>query len=245
MTTISVVSAPVPTLSISGNTLLCKPAINSTNLTASGASSYAWNNGFTSANVYLTPTITTVYSVTGTQSPCSSTKTISVLVSSAPTPTITSSSPSVCVGQTATITVVGGVSYLWNNNSTSNSVVITPTVTGNPVLMVTATNSVGCSFTSAFTQTVVNCSIGLNELEWNEASIFPNPMSNSLTINLSEGLVNKANIELYDAVGRLVIKESLANAHNTINVSNLQDGIYIYKISSSGSSLKVGKLVKN
>lgn len=245
MTTISVVSAPLPTLSISGNTLLCNPAINSTNLTVSGASSYVWNNGFTSANVYLTPTVTTVYSVIGTQSPCSSTKTISVVVSSAPTLTITASSPSVCVGQTATITAMGGVSYLWNNNSTNNSVVITPTVTGNYTLIVTATNSVGCSFSSGFTEPVVNCSIGFDELRINEATLYPNPMNNFLTISINESLVNKTNIEIYDVTGKLVIKENLISITNTINVSDLNDGIYIYKIFVGKNSTKMGKIIKN
>ena len=244
-TTYSVISAPIPTLSVSGNTLLCKPAINSTSLTASGASNYVWSNGFNSTNVYLSPTVTTVYSFTGTTGYCFSTKTVSVLVSAVPVTTISSSSPSVCVGQTATITANGGLTYLWNSGSTSPSIVITPTVTGNYTVMVTITNSVGCSLSTVVTEASVNCTMGFEELGINKVTLYPNPMNNFLTININESLINKTNIEIYDALGKLVIKENLIEVTNTINVSYLNDGIYLYKVVKGENPIKMGKIIKN
>lgn len=72
------ITAP-PTLSLSGNFTLC-PGATAT-ITASGASSYSWSNNGTSASVVLSPSATTVYSVTGSyvNTTCTSTKTLSVV----------------------------------------------------------------------------------------------------------------------------------------------------------------------
>jgi len=42
---------------------------------------------------------------------------------------ILASSPSLCVGQSATLNVVGANSYTWNTSATTNSIVINPTIT--------------------------------------------------------------------------------------------------------------------
>jgi len=81
-----------------------------------------------------------IYSITiaatnGTVSTCAATQTIQVLQ----TPVVTAiSSPSaICVNNTATLTANGASSYLWNDNSTSSNLVLSPstnvtyTVTGN------------------------------------------------------------------------------------------------------------------
>lgn len=60
---ISSTSAPNVTAS-SSNTLLC--AGQSTTLTANGASTYSWNTSGTTASIIISPTVTTTYTVTGT-----------------------------------------------------------------------------------------------------------------------------------------------------------------------------------
>lgn len=53
-----------PTTTISGNTNICKGS--TTSITASGASSYLWDNGASTTSISVSPTITTGYTVTGT-----------------------------------------------------------------------------------------------------------------------------------------------------------------------------------
>jgi hypothetical protein len=74
--------APPPPINVSGNYTVCQG--NSTTLTASGAISYSWNGGSVTPSLVVNPSITTVYTVTGTytNSSCTSTKTISVIVNS-------------------------------------------------------------------------------------------------------------------------------------------------------------------
>ncbi|MBS1635850.1 MAG: hypothetical protein JST26_07985 [Bacteroidetes bacterium] len=107
----------LPTVAISNPT----PSIcigNSTTLTASGASTYTWNpGGATTTSISVSPTVTTVYTVTGTSSAgCVKTATSSVTVNSLPTLTITNSPTITCTNTAVVITsttTASGPSYTW------------------------------------------------------------------------------------------------------------------------------------
>ena len=58
---------------------------NTINIYASGANNYSWNTGATTAQIQDTPTITTTYTVTGTNAPgCTDVTTITITVSDCP-----------------------------------------------------------------------------------------------------------------------------------------------------------------
>ena len=68
-----------PSLSISGNFTIC--AGEKATLTISGATSYTWNNSSTGTTTVLSPTFTTIYSVTGTgTNSCKSNKLFTITV---------------------------------------------------------------------------------------------------------------------------------------------------------------------
>jgi hypothetical protein len=71
--------SPPPPLNLSGNYTIC-PGISST-LNVSGANSYTWSTGVVSNSISLSPSVTTVYSVTGSFSntSCTSLKTFTVV----------------------------------------------------------------------------------------------------------------------------------------------------------------------
>lgn len=79
---LTVTVVPQPTLSISGNTLLCLG--ESASLTVNGASNYNWSNGNSNPLLIVSPNTTTSYLVQGTTSlgSCTSTETVMVYVSS-------------------------------------------------------------------------------------------------------------------------------------------------------------------
>ncbi|MDI1356499.1 MAG: T9SS type A sorting domain-containing protein [bacterium] len=71
---------PVPTISISGKSVVCYG--QSTTLTANGAVNYQWSNGFATPSIVVTPTGLSSFSVVGSTgtSPCSSNASITVNV---------------------------------------------------------------------------------------------------------------------------------------------------------------------
>ncbi len=141
---VNVNAAPSVTVS---NATICRGS--STNLTATGATTYSWNTGATTASISVTPTITTNYTVTGTSTGCTNTKTLSVTVN--PTPTVAVSSATVCRGTAANLTASGATTYSWNTGATTASISVTPTTTTN--YTVTGT-SIGCTNTKTLSVTV-------------------------------------------------------------------------------------------
>jgi len=118
----------------SSPTTLCSG--NSATLTVNGATTYTWNPGaLTGSNVVVTPTASTVYSITSNAVGCSAT-TLSLTVNQ--TPTITVNSGAACSGASFTMTPSGASTYTFS----SGSAVVTPTA--NASYSVTGTSSLGC-----------------------------------------------------------------------------------------------------
>ncbi|MGZ3920903.1 MAG: LamG-like jellyroll fold domain-containing protein, partial [Bacteroidia bacterium] len=88
-----------PTMNVTGNLNICIG--NNTSLMATGANTYSWSNGVTTANIIVSPTVTTSYTVTGTNSAnCSSSVIKTVNVSSNIAPVISVAGPGQsCQGQ--------------------------------------------------------------------------------------------------------------------------------------------------
>ena len=124
---------PLPVLSISGLLTLCYG--DSTLLSASGASSYTWNNGSNAPTTLVSPTVTTIYSVTAMSSlGCSGSKMDSVIVNPLPV-ILVSGASAICSGDSATWNLSGASSYTWNNGSYLSTLVLSPTVSSNYTVM--------------------------------------------------------------------------------------------------------------
>ena len=119
-------------------------------LTASGASTYTWSNGSTTASVTVTPASTSVYTVNGTDlNGCVNSFTTQVTVNALPL--VTANSPSVCVGGTATLTASGAASYTWSTTQTAATITVSPAVTTNYTLSGTDLNGCSNSYTATVT----------------------------------------------------------------------------------------------
>jgi len=120
-------------------------------LSASGASTYSWNNGITN-NVAFPAVSTTTYTVTGTDvNGCTATDQVTVTINASPT-VIASSVPTViCQGASIVLTGSGASTYTWNNGVT-NGVAFTPSST--QTYTVTGTDAIGCTDTDQITVTV-------------------------------------------------------------------------------------------
>lgn len=122
----------------------------SVTLTATGATTYTWNNWVVN-NVAFTPNITKTYTVNGTDANgCKGSDQVVVTVNQ---PLINAGSDqTICTGQQATLTATGATSYTWTSGIT-NSTPFTPTAT--QTYSVSGTDVNGCSGTDAVTVTLV------------------------------------------------------------------------------------------
>ncbi len=153
----SLVTATTPTPTVCAGT---SAAINAT-----GAAYYSWSpstglNSTTAASVAATPTVTTIYTVTGTDIyGCVSSTARQITVNPIPVLTVSPTTASICLGSSRTLSVSGGVSYSWSpavtfNNTAGSSVTVSPSAS--TVYTVTGQNAAGCTSSSTFVANVIS-----------------------------------------------------------------------------------------
>jgi gliding motility-associated-like protein len=153
---VNVSQLPAAAISITGALNYCQGG--NTTLTATGGSSYVWNDAGNSTTASITVTQGT-YTVTATDAN-TCTGTAAATVTELPQPVINiSGNLSYCVGGNTTITASGAANYLWNDagNSTTASITVaqgTYTVTGTDVSSCSATASVVVTENAAPTVTI-------------------------------------------------------------------------------------------
>ncbi|MGP8217764.1 MAG: T9SS type A sorting domain-containing protein [Bacteroidia bacterium] len=141
----------LPDITITSNPGDTVCAGGSVTLTASGASTFVWNNGI-SNGVAFTPASSDVYGVTGTDSNgCNNSAQVTITVNNLPVITGAVSPQTVCQGNPVTLNGNGGVSYNWSGGVT-NSVPFTPAISGS--YTVTGTDAAGCTNTDVVEVTV-------------------------------------------------------------------------------------------
>jgi gliding motility-associated-like protein len=127
---------------------------SSTTLSASGGTTYSWNNGLLGIgnNLSVSPSITTTYTVVGTNAAgCTGTDALIVTVN--PLPTVNAGQDqTVCAGTAVTLSGAGASTYSWNN-AVTNGVAFTPTTT--TTYTVTGTSTANCSSTDQVLVTVI------------------------------------------------------------------------------------------
>lgn len=134
----------VPLATVSGNSPICVGG--SSTLCATGGGSYLWNTGSTNSCITVSPTITTGYTVTITDSfGCTDTDTITVNVNPLPNVNITGNT-TICAGINDTLVASGGVTYVWNTGVSNDTLIVSPTVSTG--YTVTVTDGNGCSNTA-------------------------------------------------------------------------------------------------
>ncbi len=136
---------------------------DSTLLVAQGAANYEWSpavglNVISADSVYVSPTVTTTYVVTGNTNGCESVDSLIILVNDLPDMILTSDLDSICIGDVSTLSVEGAFNYVWSpsaglNMDTGSTVQASPVST--TTYFVTGTVA-GCSSTDSITVVVNN-----------------------------------------------------------------------------------------
>lgn len=131
---------------------------SSSDISASGADTYLWDNGLGNGNTFnVTPLSTTTYTVTGTSTAtsCSNTANVTVTVNTNLVVNISPASPMVCDGDDIILTASttgSGVDYEWSTGDLTATITQTPLTTTN--YTVSGTDATGCTGSASTTVTV-------------------------------------------------------------------------------------------
>lgn len=154
----------VPNVSINPtNPAICYGA--STNLVATGASSYVWSpatglNNTTGATVTASPSNTTIYQVIGsTPQGCADTTSVTLIVNPLPVVTVTPNNPVICQGNSTVLNFGGASSYTVSpltglTGFTGSSVNAAPQ--SSTSYTITGTDANGCISTATALVTIMN-----------------------------------------------------------------------------------------
>lgn len=82
-------------------------------------------------------------------------------------------------------------------------------------------------------------------VSWADISLFPNPVQDYLLVTLGEYVPAYGQILIYDITGRPVITQRIYYGQNSVDMSALQAGMYIWKMMDGMVEIKEGKVVKN
>lgn len=171
------VSVPVATITPGGPLTFCQGS--SVALSANAGSSYLWSTGATTQNISVNTSGSFTVAVTDAGGCDTASAPVTVTVNSAIATITTSGSLVLCPGQTASLSANAGLSYLWSNGETTQS--INPSLAGNYTVVVTNFNN--CTATSAVVAVSVSTPI---------ATITPAGSTNlcpgsSVTLNANSG----------------------------------------------------------
>jgi len=244
-TAVTITVNAVPTITASSTTfspVIC--AGQSATLQASGASTYTWSTGTISNTAVMNPSVTTVYTVTGTNTfGCSGSNTISVSVHTSPSATLTASDYTSClvVFGGSPIPLTGtppGGTYSGFNVSGN---MFTPMAIGNftPVYSYTDT-ATGCKSSDTITIVVASC-LGVSENKndlANKISITPNPNNGSFKIISSVDL----ELDLINQLGQVIFSVRLNEGNSReATFTNIASGVYF--ISNKNTGQKIDKKI--
>ena len=146
-TSITITVQPLPEL-ITGsvNPVVCSG--DATLLSFSGATNYTWSPGsFFGAQITIFPQTSVVYTVTGSNGFCQSTKEVSVTVNPAPDLVLSALKPFICEGESNIISAYGAQSYTWQPQVGFDSV-LTVKPAASSVYTVSGKNIFNCVSTS-------------------------------------------------------------------------------------------------
>ena len=76
--------------------------------------------------------------------------------------------------------------------------------------------------------------------------IFPNPaQSGELTLSLPDTDLASGNLELFDALGQLILRQTVSHSNTQLNVRQLPSGVYWLKVNANGQTMQEKVVVQH
>jgi len=215
---------------------------------------YSWNpasglDDSIKAQPVASPTITTTYILTLTDTnnaECKfiSTTTDTVIVHVTPLEKANAgTNTTICIDDSIVIgnPLINGYAYSWKpfigiNDSSISQPIAKPTQTTTYILTLIDTANTACrnvATTSEVVVTLMNCYVN---------KIYPNPANDNL--NIEYNVSSSGIFQIYDVLGQMALSIPLEGLYGiqTINISNIGNGIYYWKINSNTEQIRTGKI---
>jgi hypothetical protein len=136
---------------------------------------------------------------------------------------------------TGGVYAVNGIASPTFNPSTSGA--------GNYNITYTYTDGNGCSATASAVMIVSICA-GVEDVDFADISLYPNPVDNMLNLNISESGTYK--LSIYDALGRNVAKDELSIVSGgvaTFSTAEIANGTYTIRITNKEGNIWNAKFI--
>lgn len=213
----------------------------SVTLTASGATTYNWDNGITNGLAFVPPIGSTEYTVnTVNGAGCYAAASITISTLSLPEFTLTPSDVFFANDGAVFLSLNNGVFpfvYDWDNDGTGDfddtqSLMNVPAGTYTVVVQ----HGNGCTATAT---AVVGSQVGVEEFSSNVMLVYPNPTNSSFNIRFEGNFT----YQLMDVTGKLVFSGNAINS-TLVSFDDFTSGIYTLQL-MSGDKVLTTKIVKN
>ncbi len=242
--TVTVVENPV--VITSGDLTICEG--ESTDITASGADTYDWDNGLGSGTTHsVSPTSTTTYEVIATDvNSCTANESLIVTVNPIPTVTLEPLDADTICRSTTPITIPNGQPAGGTYSGTGvSSNIFDPTAAGigTHEIVYTFTDVNGCSNEDNQIIEVVEC-LGINVGDKTIFNLYPNPASSYIMIE-REQASEFNNVKIFDPNGKVVYSGILINNPEEIRTENWAKGVYLIQLSDKSNRTIQKKILIN
>jgi hypothetical protein len=226
-------------VNIAANDTLCKGETITLSPQITGGTS-PYNIHYSPAGPVISPSNNTTYIITveDANNCLSANKFVSIVVNPQPLATL-SGDTVLCAGESTDITASGGASYSWSSGVSTATATLAPAVS--TTYNVTITSEENCSATGSVDISVYNC-VGVEENEVAQISIYPNPVTDILTIDAS--LFNAPiNVSVMGIDGRVLLQSTI-EGKATLDMNPFSSGTYIVGLNNMGkiSYFKLQKL---
>ena len=146
------------------------------------------------------------------------------------------------------VTIIIGDTVLIGNNADSAS-----SYTWSPNYFIADINAVNATVnppvTTTYYVTKTQCSVDFattinKEKIITKIKVYPNPVSNWLTISVKKNSLGKVKTEVFDLAGKLILADNqlLQDEFLQVNLSSIIDGIYLLKLTFSDGTSEVLKV---
>ena len=125
--------------------------------------------------------------------------------------------------------------YFWNTGQLTDSIIVGPILNPGVITYVVDVASASCNSTASITITFDNC-IGIEEIKNHSLNAYPNPANDNFTITTD--FTQNYELKIYDNQGKTVMAQEMLGTVKNIDVSVLEQGVYILTISDGNQVIR-------